>query len=98
MSAAWAPILAVLIGAAVRRRHPEPLTWRERVVFAGTLFGVLFTSQSLATLSRAAEMTAAEWWEGTAVLTAVGFTPLALFMAFDVPLRLVRRWEAGRTG
>jgi hypothetical protein len=43
-----------------------------------------------------ASVSPAEWGEAAAILITVGAVPLGIFLAFDIALRLVRRWEASR--
>jgi hypothetical protein len=94
-------MLAMFVAAAAFGRYfaskGAAPTWRQRAVFALSALGVLFSGLALGAVSRgAAQPTPAEWRELAAVVVAVGFAPLVLFLAFDVPLRVVRRWETSR--
>jgi predicted cobalt transporter CbtA len=89
------PLFAILLAAAYRRNRgpgaPVP-TWRQRLVFGLAMFAIVFPAIGIAARgSSGAEIPAEEWFASLVALAAVGVAPLAIFFAFDVPLRFVRR-------
>jgi hypothetical protein len=97
-SFAVVPILGVLMAVAYRRwlaARGLALAWRLRLVFGLMVFAVIFPAYGLIALSKT-PVSPAEWGEAAAILITVGAVPLGIFLAFDIPLRLVRRWEASR--
>jgi len=89
------PLVAILLAAAYRRRRGAAghvPSWRQRVVFALAMFAVVFPAVGLGARNMsAAEITQADWLASALALMVVGAIPLAIFLAFDIPLRLVRK-------
>ncbi len=94
------PLFGVLMAIAYRRTRPvdsPPPSVRERVLFGLVVFGVVFVGVGFGLAAQLVGRSPAnELVEVCIVLLALAFAPLGLFLACDYPLRLVRRWEAGR--
>ena len=99
-ASALVPLLCVLVAIACRRSNAArgvALTWRQQILFGPAISAVVFPTLGLAAAARGQAQPAPNEWPGlVGLLVAVGLIPLAVFMAFDVPLRFVRRWELSR--
>jgi hypothetical protein len=92
------PLFVVLMATAYRRARSAgspPPSVRERVLFGLAVFAVAFFGVGFGSAVQFA--TAREMGEVSIVLFAIALAPQGIFLACDYPLRLVRRWEAGRT-
>ena len=90
-----------LLGLAYRSTQPSwawgsPPTVRQRFLLAVTVFAFGFTFLGLGSLNQGREVALGVQLEQFAVVGSLSLIPLGVFLAFDLPLRLVRRWEAGR--
>ena len=90
-----------LLGLAYRYTQPSwvwgsPPTVRQRLLLAVTVFAFGGTILGLSSLNKGPEVAPTVWLERFTVVGSVSLIPFGVFLAFDIPLRLVRRWEAGR--
>ena len=92
------PLIGLLV-LAYRCSRPSggsPPTVRQRFLLAVTVFAFGFTFLGLGSLNQGREVALGVQLEQFAVVGSLSLIPLGVFLAFDLPLRLVRRWEAGR--
>ena len=68
------------------------------MLLAVTVFAFGGTVLGLGSFSNGPAVAPGVWLERFAVVGSVSLIPFGVFLAFDLPLRLVRRWEAGRAG
>lgn len=94
------PLFVVLMAVAYRRTRHEgspPPSARERVLFGLVVLAVVIVGVGFGSAAQLVGRSPAnELVEVSIVLLAIAFAPLGFFLACDYPLRLVRRWEAGR--
>ena len=90
-----------LLGLAYRSSQSSwnwgsPPTARQRLLLAVTLVAFGGTVLGLGSFNQGPEVAPIVWLERFAVVGSVSLIPAGVFLAFDIPLRLVRRWETGR--
>lgn len=88
-----------LSGLAYRSTQPSawgsPPTVRQRLLLAVTVLAFGGTFLGLGSLNQGREFAMTVQLEQFAVVGSLSLIPLGVFLAFDIPLRLVRRWEVG---
>ncbi len=92
------PLVGLLV-LAYRCSQPSgdsPPTVRQRLLLAVTVFAFGFTFLGLGSYSQGPKVALGVQLEQFAVVGSLSLIPAGVFLAFDLPLRLVRRWEAGR--
>ena len=92
------PLIGLLV-LAYRCSRPSggsPPTVRQRLLLAVSLVVFGGTVLGLGSFNQGPEVAPIVWLERFAVVGSVSLIPAGVFLAFDIPLRLVRRWETGR--